>query len=129
MQDHIEKNVSFEQQGKDPGFLVARGRFDGNSEERINNEKSHRNKLANAIFMSITHNGYATIRSVGAKAIANAVMAIATATERCLKKDTHLYWDVIVEKGNLGELRDSSHVKDVTAYTFRLQHFEEKNNG
>ncbi len=115
----------FKDKKEDPGFLVARGRFSEDSKESISNEKEHRSKLSNAIFMSIMNHGYANIRAVGTRAIANAVRSITIATERCKKRDICLYWDSEIDKGNLGPLRDPSHVQDVTAYVFKLQHFKD----
>jgi len=121
------KKMSFKEAGEDPGFLVARGRFNGETKEkRESQEKSHRSKLANAIYMSIMNHGYANIRAVGSNAIANAVRSITSTTERCFKKNIYLYWGISVDKGNLGPLRQEGHVHNVTAYTFKLQHFEDK---
>ena len=121
------EKMTFKKAGEDPGFLVARGRFKGdNKEVRDDQEKEHRSKLANAIYMSIMNHGYANVRAVGSNAIANAVRAVTSATERCSKKNIHLYWGSSVDKGNLGPLRQEGHVQDVTAYTFKLQHFEDK---
>ena len=55
MNDMIAPPIeSFKPRGEDPGFLVAKGRFLGSSEERTKDEKDHRSKLASAIFMAIS---------------------------------------------------------------------------
>lgn len=107
----------------DPGFLVAKGRFSGSNKEEL--ERDHRTKLANAIFMSISNHGYATVRAIGSLAIANAVRAITTTSERLRKKGINLMWETVVDKGNLGPMRSESHVNDVTAYVFRISNWRE----
>lgn len=114
----------FKEKDEDPGFLVAKGRFSGSSpEEKEAKAKNHRSKLGNAIFMAITNHGYAKVRAIGTRAIANAVRAITAASARCEKKGVKLYWESVFDKGNLGPIRDSSHVKDVTAFLFRIRDF------
>lgn len=122
---------SFKSRDEDPGFLVAKGRFEGASEKRSKDEKDHRSKLSNAIFMAISNHGYATVRAIGTSAIANAVRSITVATERCRKKGISLMWESVVEKGNLGPMRSEQHVRDVTAYLFRIHQWRdsEKKNG
>ncbi len=121
--------TAFKPQSEDPGFLVAKGRFSSKSkEEREMQEKDHRSKLANAIYMAIINHGYAHVRAIGTGAIANAVRSITLATDRCSKKGISLMWDSVMDKGNLGPIRQSGHVKDVTAYSFRLKHWEEVNS-
>ncbi len=116
---------SFKSRDEDPGFLVAKGRFSGSPEEKEKHEKDHRSKLSNAIFMSISHHGYATIRAIGTFAIANAVRSITVATDRCRKKGIGLMWECVVDKGNLGALRSDGHVRDVTAYLFRIHQWKD----
>ncbi len=116
---------AFKDQKKDPGFLVARGNFRGTDGERESEEKQHRTKLSNAIFMAINKHGYATIRAVGTYAIANAVRSITVASDRCRVKGIALSWESVVERGNLGPLRKKSHVEDVVAYCFRLTSWKE----
>ena len=116
---------SFKPKDEDPGFLVAKGRFSGSPEEKEKSEKDHRNKLSNAIFMAISNHGYATVRAIGTFAIANAVRAITVATERCRKKGIGLMWESVVDKGNLGRMRSENHVRDVTAYSFRIHEWKE----
>jgi len=121
----VGPEASFKSQSDDPGFLVAKGRFPAkNAEERDAKEKDHRSKLANAIYMAIINHGYAHVRAIGTSAIANAVRAITLATERCRKKGIALMWDTVLDKGNLGPMRQDSHVQDVTAYSFRITHWE-----
>jgi len=124
-----DPETAFKSQEEDPGFLVAKGRFLAKDKElRDAQEKDHRSKLANAIYMAIINHGYAHVRAIGTGAIANAVRSITLATDRCHKKGISLMWDSIVDKGNLGPIRQSEHVQDVTAYSFRLKHWEEVNN-
>ena len=119
---------SFKPKNEDPGFLVAKGRFSGSSQEKEKSEKDHRNKLSNAIFMAISNHGYATVRAIGTFAISNAVRSITVATERCRKKGISLMWESIVDKGNLGPMRSENHVRDVTAYLFRIHEWKESQN-
>lgn len=119
---------SFKPRDEDPGFLVAKGRFSGSSEEKDKNEKNHRSKLSNAIFMAISNHGYANVRAIGTFAIANAVRAITAATERCRKKGIELMWESVVDKGNLGPMRSDGHVRDVTAYLFRIHKWKDSEN-
>lgn len=121
-----ELETSFKPQEEDPGFLVAKGRFPAKDpEERNDKEAAHRSKLANAIYMAIINHGYAHVRAIGTSAIANAVRAITSSTERCRKKGIALMWDTVINKGNLGPMRQQGHVKDVTAYLFRITHWKE----
>lgn len=125
-----EPEIVFKSQEEDPGFLVAKGRSHAkDKEQRKIQEKNHRSKLANAIYMAITNHGYAHVRAIGTEAIANAIRSITSATERCHKKGISLMWDSVIDKGNLGQLRQSGHVQDVTAYSFRIKHWEEVNDG
>ena len=116
---------SFKSREEDPGFLVAKGRFSGTPEERDIKEKDHRSKLSNAIYMAISNHGYATVRSIGTNAIANAVRSITSATDRCRKKGIDLKWESVIDRGNLGPMRDNKHVQDVTAYLFRIHDWKE----
>lgn len=129
MEETISPQVeSFKPSSEDPGFLVAKGRFSGSPKEKEKQEKDHRSKLANAIFMAISNHGYATVRSIGTSAIANAVRSITVATERCRKKGIDLMWESIIEKGNLGPMRSDKHVQDVTAYLFRIHKWQDSEN-
>lgn len=119
---------SFKPKDEDPGFLVAKGRFPGTAEEKSKHEKNHRSKLSNAIFMSISNHGYATVRAIGTFAIANAVRSITVASERCRKKGIGLMWESVVDKGNLGPMRADGHVRDVTAYLFRIHEWKDSEN-
>lgn len=116
---------SFKPRNEDPGFLVSKGRFSGSPEEKAKLEKDHRSKLSNAVFMAISNHGYATIRAIGTFAIANAVRAITVATERYRKKGIDLMWESVVDKGNLGPMRSDGHVRDVTAYLFRIHKWKD----
>ncbi len=122
----MDKN---EKNSEDPAFLFAKGK--GNSKdpaERDRQEKEHRSKLANAIYMATIHHGCATVRAIGTYAIANAVRSITMASERCRKKDIHLWWESSFDKGNIGPMRNESHVSNVAACFFKIQHFEDKGN-
>lgn len=121
----------FKSRDEDPGFLVAKGRFSGSADDREKQEKDHRSKLANAIFMAISNHGYANVRAIGTFAIANAVRSIAVVTERFRKKGIGLMWETVIDKGNLGPMRSDEHVNDVTAYLFRIHDWteEEGTNG
>lgn len=116
---------SFKSRDEDPGFLVAKGKFSGASEDRESQEKNHRSKLSNAIYMAISNHGYATVRAIGTNAIANAVRSITSASERCRKKGITLMWESIIDRGNLGPMRADEHVQDVTAYLFRIHDWKE----
>ncbi len=116
-------------QSKDPGFLAAKGRFAGDTQDDRDAEaRNHRSRLANAIFRAMTNHGYATVRAIGTQAIANAVRAITAASARCEKKGVKLLWESVFDKGNLGPMRDSSHVEDVTAFLFRIRDFVDKDS-
>lgn len=126
MTEPVSTETSFKSHSEDPGFLVAKGRFLAKSpEERDAKEKDHRSKLANAIYMAIINHGYAHVRAIGTSAIANAVRAITLSTERCRKKGIALMWDSVIDKGNLGPMRQQTHVQDVTAYSFRIVNWKE----
>lgn len=127
MQEMEAPNIeTFKTKDEDPGFLVAKGRFHGEDlDERLEKEKDHRSKLANAVYMAMRNHGYATIRAIGTNAIANAVRSITMATERCHRKGISLSWESVVEKGNLGPIRSKNHVQDVTAYCFRIKAWTE----
>ena len=116
----------FKPNADDPGFLVAKGRFFGNDiKDRQSQEKDHRSKLSNAIYMALSNHGYAHVRAIGTNAIANAVRAIASTSERCQKNGgVSLMWEIAVDKGNLGPVREENHVQDVIAYSFRIVFFE-----
>jgi len=116
---------SFKSREEDPGFLVAKGKFRGSTEDRSREEKNHRSKLSNAIYMAISNHGYAKVRAIGTGAIANAVRSITSATERCQKKGINLVWEYVIDRGNLGSLRDNEHVSDVTAYLFQIHDWKE----
>ena len=121
----MDKNETKE--SGDPAFLLAKGRGKSKDlDERGRLEKEHRSKLANAIYMAVVHHGYATVRAIGTYAIANAVRSITMASERCRKKDINLWWESSFDKGNVGPMRDESHVNNVAALFFRIQHWEDK---
>ena len=116
---------SFHGKTNDPGFLVAKGRFSGNSNEEIRKAtKEHIKSLASAIFMAMSNHGYATIRAIGERATYNAVKAITIASGYLAPKDVELVWQSFFDEGNLGSLRSNEHVETVTAMVFKLKDFK-----
>jgi len=109
----------------DPAFLKAKGRFSGNAEERRNAEKDHVKRLAFAIFRALSRHGYVTIRAVGPFANHNAVKALTIATGYCAPKGIDLCFTPAFDEGNLGDLRDVSHVENVTAILYSVKGFKE----
>ena len=109
----------------DPGFLVAKGRFKGNTDEEKKNARTrHVKSLASAIFMAMSNHGYATIRAIGESASYNAVKAIAIASGHCKPKGIDLCFEVSFDEGNIGKLRKSDHVNSVTAIVFSLKGYK-----
>ena len=121
----VEEKTSFRDSKKDPGFLVAKGRFRGSEEESKSAERLHVKKLASAIFMAMTNHGYATIRAVGPFANYNALKAITIATGYCAPKGIELCWTASFDEGNLGDLRQDGHVNTVTAMLFVVKGYKE----
>jgi len=120
------RTSSFKEKESDPGFLVAKGRFNGASENDLRDaERTHVKSLASAIFMAMQNCGYANIRAVGRNATYNAIKAIAIAKSYCAPKGIELCWDVSFDEGNLGALRNQSHVSTVTAMLFSLKGFKD----
>lgn len=114
----------------DPGFLAASSRFFGETdEERKIAEKKHVKKLAYAIFMSLRRHGYANIRAVGPFANYNAVKAITIAMGYCAPKGIDICFVPSFDEGNMGELRDPSHVESVTAIMYSVKGFKEWSEG
>ena len=117
---------SFRDGTNDPGFLVAKGRFKGATEsDRKLAEKTHVKKLASAVFMALRRHGYANVRAVGPFANYNAVKALAIATGYCAPKGIDLCFSPSFNEGNLGALRDESHVETVTAILYSVKGFKE----
>lgn len=122
----VEKKVSFRDFKDDPGFLVAKGRFSGETEEEKKKaERSHVKKLASAVFMALTNHGYATIRAVGPFANYNAVKAYIIATGYCAPKGIDLCFTVSFDEGNLGPRRDKNHVDNVVATVYSIKGYKE----
>ncbi len=124
----IDKNkeIPFKSKDDDPGFLVVKGRFEGDSEDdRRQKEKVHIKKLARAIFMAMTNHGYATVRAVGRNATYNASKAIAIAGGYCKPKGIDICFEISFDEGNLGPIRSEHHVSTVTALLFRLKGFKD----
>jgi len=119
------KKVSFRDVKSDPGFLVAKGRFQGSDVDRKSAEKHHVKKLASAVFMAMTNHGYASIRAVGPFANYNALKAITIATGYCAPKGIDLCWTSAFDEGNLGQLRQDGHVDTVTAMLYTVKGYKE----
>lgn len=145
------KNSTFKGKESDPGFLAAKGRFFTPSENRLKQlissgtttsdprisdlknqidqersalEKKHVKDLSSAIVRSLTNYGYATLRCIGRNAAYNACKAIAIARGHCAAKGIELRFSLSFDEGNLGELRDKTHVENVTALVFTLESFK-----
>ena len=121
----VEKKVSFRDVMNDPGFLVAKGRFSGETEEAKKAERSHVKKLASAVFMALTNHGYATIRAVGPFANYNAVKAYIIATGYCAPKGIDLCFTVSFDEGNLGPRRKEGHVDNVVATVYSIKGYKD----
>jgi len=114
----------------DPGFLVAKGRFHGpTDEDRKAAEKDHVKKLASAVFMALRRHGYAKVRAVGPFANYNAVKALTIAMGYCAPKGIDICFAPSFDEGNIGELRDSDHVESVTAILYSVKGFREWSEG
>lgn len=120
-----ETKESFRDIKKDPGFLVAKGRFQVPENERKSAEKQHIKKLASAIFMAMTNHGYAIIRAVGPFANHNAVKALTVATGYCAPKGISLCWVSSFDEGNLGRLRQEGHVESVNATVYKVRDWKD----
>lgn len=145
------RSTTFQERESDPGFLVAKGRFSCQSERNLQEllrsgtktddprildlkcqiddersvlEKKHVKDLASAIFMAVTNHGYATIRCIGRNATYNACKAMAIARGYCYSKGVDLRFGPSFDEGNLGNLRNDAHVKNVTALVFTLEGFK-----
>lgn len=117
---------SFRDHKSDPGFLVAKGRFDANNDDdRQELRRKHVKKLASAIFMAMTNHGYATIRAVGPFANDNAVKALTLATGYCASRGIELCWTSSESTGNLGRLRKEGHVDSVSATCYTIKDWKD----
>ena len=125
--DEVEsKQESFRDHKSDPGFLVAKGRFEASTEEEKQElRRKHIKKLASAIFMAMTNHGYATIRAVGPYANDNAVKALTIATGYCAPKGIELCWVSSESTGNLGRLRKVGHVDSVSATSYTVKDWKD----
>ena len=124
-----EQQKSFRSES-DPGFLVAKGRFSGRTDEdRKAAEKDHVKKLASAVFMALRRHGYAKVRAVGPFANYNAVKALTIAMGYCAPKGIDICFAPSFDEGNMGELRDSDHVESVTAILYSVKGFKEWSEG
>lgn len=125
-EETIESFASFRDEKKDPGFLVAKGGFAGDTdEERRKANQQHVKKLAAAIFMAMSTTGSVTVRSVGQAASFNALKAIDKATHYCRNKGVDLVFQISSEEGNIGPLRKEHHVSNVRAMVFKLAAYKE----
>jgi len=117
---------SFRDTKDDPGFLVSKGRFGGETEEaRKKLERGHVKKLASAIFMAMSNHGYATVRAVGPFANYNAIKAYIIATGYCAPKGIDLCFTVSFDEGNLGPKRQVNHVDNVVATVYSIKGYKE----
>lgn len=132
--DNIVPQIShvitpFKRPEEDPGFLVAKGEFKGTPEEQKDAQRRHIKKLASAIYMAMYNHGYASIRAVGDRAIANAAWALAKAQGFCAVKGIEPCFIVHEDFGNLGPIRNKNHVQGVKCLTFELKGFREFKDG
>lgn len=93
--------------------------------DRRKMEREHVKSLASAIFMSMSHHGYATIRAVGRNANYNTIKSIAIARGYCHDKGIDLCFDVSFDEGNLGALKNKNHVENVTAIVYNLKGYKD----
>ena len=122
----IVSKLNFQDKTKDPGFLFAKGNFQGDTDDQRHElEKSHVHSLSSAIFMAMQNHGYANIRAVGRHSAYNAVKAICIATGNCKTKGIDLCFEVSFDEGNLGPIRNNNHVASVTAILFKVKGFKE----
>lgn len=92
------------------------------SQEQDTLERKHIKKLAGAIFMAVSKHKYANIRAIGDRAVYNAVRAYEIADGYCLKENLQIFIKSIEKsEGNMGSLRNSYHVSNVTAYLFKIE--------
>lgn len=85
-------------------------------------ERKHIKKLAGAIFMAVSKHKYAHIRAIGDRAVYNAVRAYELAVGYCAKENIQILIKSIEKsEGNMGSLRSSYHVSNVTAYLFKVE--------
>lgn len=109
----------------DPGFLVAKGRFNGDKTEQSLLERKHVKGLSSAIFMSVSNHGYANVRAVGKSACYNALKAISISGSYFQADDRVPCWIPFFTEGNLGELQQESHVQNVTAIVFQVREYSD----
>lgn len=102
----------------DTAFLVAKGKF-----QNFEHEKKHVKNLAARVVNAMTDHGHVTVRSIGKNATYSALKAIEMASFTCGKNGLKLWWSIRREQGNLGPLRGSNHVSNVSAYVFHVQDF------
>lgn len=116
----------FTRNAKDQTLLVAKGKFYGASyEEKAKAKSEHINKLANTIIKVISKLGDVRVRAIGDRANSCAAEAIARATRKCQKESNiELLWKIELDVGNIGELRDPTHVQNVEAMQYQLSGFK-----
>lgn len=128
MSDKTFVRPSFTTIVDDPTLLVAKGRFVGNNMQKKNAREAHVDKLAKAVLKVIATHGYAHVRSVGKYARLNALDAYEQAATLCrLNTGLRLYSEARRERGNLGDLRDPSHIQEVDAWIFTIAFFKKEN--
>ena len=126
MPDIKESDKPFRSKSSDPGFLVAKGKVSGETDEERHAARTvHVKGLATAIYKAMSHHGYATIRAIGESASYNAVKSIAIASGLCKPQGLDLCFEVSFDEGNIGSLRKPGHVEKVTAIVFSLKGYKE----
>lgn len=145
---------TFTDRNVDPAFLVAKGRFNCDSELELHDllrdgvksndpriidlknkideernflERKHVKNLANAIFKVVSTHGHVNIRCIGRNAVYNACKAMAIARGHAYSCGLDLLFSPTFNEGNLGQLQNSHHVENVTAMVFSLQAFNTVN--
>ena len=79
--------------------------------------------------MAMYNHGYASVRAIGDRAIANASWALAKAQGYCAVKGIEPCFTVHEDHGNLGPMRDKTHVQSVKCLTYELKGFREFKDG
>lgn len=129
LDDSVELNdgkITFSSTIQDPAFLAAKGRFPGNAIQKHNARELHISKLTKAILRAMENHGYVKIRSIGSQAHANALYAMERASRICEAGGVGLYWEIVKDHGNIGELRSKHHVANIDALVFSLATFKKE---
>lgn len=129
MPDEPSQFKSFRYAVDDPTLLVAKGKFSGNKMQQKRARDEHVDKLSRAILKVIASHTYAHVRSVGRDATLNAISAIEQASTLCrTNTGVRLYNEIQKDRGNLGELRDHNHIRDIEAWLFTVAFFKKENS-